>query len=234
LQAIKPENFMKQKILAQLKAKFPGVQSTLLDRVADELAKTVTKDEDIDASVNGASGLVSMFSQFYQSESDRRVTEAVKKREEELKAEFVKKDPKDPKDPKEPDPNDPPAWAKALIDANNALTQKVAAFENANQQKTLTDKVLAKFKELEIDEGYFTPALSGRSFKDDTEVESFVTNTETAYKTYKQSLAEQGLGQTRPIIGTPNPKTGVSQGVEEYLKSKENADQASPLGGKKL
>ena len=225
---------MKQKILAQLKAKFPGVQSTLLDRVADELVKTVTKEEDIDASVNGASGLVSMFSQFYQSESDRRVTEAVKKREEELKAEFGKKEPKDPKDPKDPDPNDPPAWAKALIDANKALTDKVAAFESANQQKTLTDKVRSRFKELEIDEGYYTPALTGRSFKDDTEVESFVTATETAFKTYKQSLAEQGLGQSKPIIGVPNPKTGVSQDVEEYLKRKESAQDSNSLGGKKL
>lgn len=226
---------MKSKILAQLKAKFSGVQTALLDRVADELAKTVTKEEDIDAAVTGAAGLVSMFASFHQSEADRRVTEAITKVTTEKDEEIKKlKGGNDLKEPKDPDPTVPPAWAKALIDANKAMADKVAAFEAGNTQKAFNDKVLAKFKELEIDEGYYTPAMIGRNFKDDAEVESFITATETAHKAYRQTLVEQGLGQNKPILPGANPKTGVSQGVEAYLKDKASTEQASPLGGKKL
>jgi hypothetical protein len=44
---------MKQKILEALKAKFPGVNANVLNRIADKLAKTVTTDEQITTAIAG-------------------------------------------------------------------------------------------------------------------------------------------------------------------------------------
>lgn len=44
---------MKKKIQDALKVKFPGVSDTVLAKIADNLAKTVLKDEDLTAGVEG-------------------------------------------------------------------------------------------------------------------------------------------------------------------------------------
>lgn len=44
---------MKQKILEALKAKFPGVNANVLNRIADKLAKTVTTDEQVTTAIAG-------------------------------------------------------------------------------------------------------------------------------------------------------------------------------------
>ena len=229
---------MKSKILAQLKAKFPGVQNTLLDRVAETISKTVTKEEDIDAAVTAATPFVTEFSAFHQSEADRRVTEAVQKREGELNAEIekLKKAKPDDKDKDKPKPDDPPAWAQALIDQNKSLTEKLTAFETGNHQKTLTGKLTAKLTEAKVPEKYYAPMIAGRTFKDDAEVESFAQSIVTAHQDFTQELVNQGLGQNqKPILGATN-KDGVSTGVQDYIASKSTSDQTanSGLGGKKI
>lgn len=44
---------MKKEILEALTAKFEGVSSAVLDRIANKLAKTITKTEDIATAVEG-------------------------------------------------------------------------------------------------------------------------------------------------------------------------------------
>ena len=44
---------MKQKLFDALKAKFPGVNANVLNRIAEKLAKTVTTDEQVTTAVQG-------------------------------------------------------------------------------------------------------------------------------------------------------------------------------------
>jgi hypothetical protein len=62
---------MKQKILEALKAKFQGVSDTILSRIAEKLAKTVTTEEGVEPAVEGVT-----FQQVIESEADRRATDA--------------------------------------------------------------------------------------------------------------------------------------------------------------
>lgn len=62
---------MKKEILEALKAKFEGVSEAILNRIADKLAKTVTKQEDVATAVEGVT-----FQQVLESYGDSRATEA--------------------------------------------------------------------------------------------------------------------------------------------------------------
>ena len=62
---------MKKEILEALAAKFEGVSSAVLDRIANKLAKTITKTEDIATAVEGVT-----IQQIIDSYTDSRITEA--------------------------------------------------------------------------------------------------------------------------------------------------------------
>jgi len=225
---------MKVKILAKLKSQFPGVPNNLLDRVASVLEKTVKTEEEIETAVTNSAGLVQEFSTFHQSEADRRVTEAVLKRENELKAEFGKK--QDPKN--DPKPDDIPVWAQSLIDANKALAEKVSAFESAGTQKSLSEKIVGIMAEKKIPAKYYGKIIEGRTFKDEAEMLAFATGIETDFNDFNQELVNSGfMQQSTPELGGQN-KEGVSTAVQSFVDSKkaelEGKSQASNLGGKSL
>ena len=64
---------MKQKLLEALKAKFQGVNATVLSRIADKLAKTATTDEQVATAV---AGVTQEFIDIIESYGDSRATEA--------------------------------------------------------------------------------------------------------------------------------------------------------------
>lgn len=64
---------MKKKILELLKTKFEGVSESILDRIAEKLAKTVTTEEQAATSVEGVT-----FQQVLELYGDSRATEATK------------------------------------------------------------------------------------------------------------------------------------------------------------
>ena len=64
---------MKQKLFDALKAKFPGVNANVLNRIAEKLAKTVTTDEQVTTAV---AGVTQEFIEIIESYGDSRATEA--------------------------------------------------------------------------------------------------------------------------------------------------------------
>lgn len=64
---------MKKKILELLKTKFEGVSESILDRIAEKLAKTVTTEEQAATSVEGVT-----FQQVLEAYGDSRATEATR------------------------------------------------------------------------------------------------------------------------------------------------------------
>ena len=62
---------MKKIILEKLKAKFEGVSDSILDRIAEKLAKTVKNEEEATTAVEGVT-----LQQLFDSYGDSRATEA--------------------------------------------------------------------------------------------------------------------------------------------------------------
>lgn len=120
-------------LLAALKAKFEGVSDAVLDRVIkNKFGKTVTTTEQVETAVAGVT-----WQSIIDSYGDSRATEAqvtaVSNYEKKhgLKdgvkigggEQIVQQPPKTEQD------GDMPAWAKALVDSNKALTDKINALE---------------------------------------------------------------------------------------------------------
>nr|DAT92803.1 MAG TPA: hypothetical protein [Caudoviricetes sp.] len=64
---------MRKEILEALKAKFPGVNANVLNRIADKLSKTVTTAEQVTTAV---AGVTQEFIEIIESYGDSRATEA--------------------------------------------------------------------------------------------------------------------------------------------------------------
>ena len=157
---------MKRKILEALATKFPGVDEKILDRVAAKLAKTVSKEEEVEPAVEGVT-----FQEILMSYGDARATEASKtavstyekkhglkdgKRldtdgdedepddddtdEEPDEDKGKKKNPK-PKKSQKKDDDDVPAWAKSLLEANKALKERLDAMDKGKVTATRREKL---------------------------------------------------------------------------------------------
>lgn len=225
---------MKNKILAQLKAKATGVSTEVLTGVADYLATTVTQDDQIETSVAGVIPLLTVM----QSENDRRVT-AFQQENTTLKAEIKTLKGTAPKKDKDPDQDpDVPAWAQAMIDQNKTLLDEVTALKSENIGKLHQNALIAKLNELGVPEKYYTPAIKGRTYKDEAEIAAFAEEIGNNYKEYAQDLADQGLGYAQKPIQKVNPAdTGKpSKAVADYIEAKFEPEKAGAanLGGKKL
>ena len=141
---------MKQKILEALTTKFSGVDAKILGRIADNLAKTVTSEEDVATAVEGVT-----FSDVLKSYGDARATEATKsavsnyekkhglkdgkvvvtektEEEDEEDEEDTEKEGKEkPKQKKQKESKDDeiPAWAKALTGKMENALAEIAAIK---------------------------------------------------------------------------------------------------------
>jgi len=224
---------MKEKILALLKAKAAGVANEVLTGVAAWLAATVTTDEDAATAVDGVLPLLTTL----QSENDRRVT-AFQQENTTLKDEITKLKGKTPKKTDDTPPDDVPAWAQSLIDTNKTLLSQMETLKTENMGKVHQQTLIAKLKEAEVPEKFYTPAIKGRTFKDETEITAFAEEIKTNYSDYAQDLADQGLGNvTRPVLSTKTDKDGLTEGVKTYLDTKFGDPakaEVAGLGGKKL
>lgn len=132
---------MKSKILDALKTRYSGVDETLLGRVAEKLAKTATKEEDVATAVDGA------FVDILESYGDKRATEASKTAVANYERKHGLKDGKvdnggapsttEPKSDEQQDGSNVPAWAQALIDSNKSLAARLDALDG---ERTATDR----------------------------------------------------------------------------------------------
>lgn len=185
---------MREKLLVALRAKYPGTQAALLDRVADTMAGTVT-DETLET-VTASEGVKNLLT-FFQSETDRRTTEALTSYEK-------KHNLKDGKPVATPPANDPdpntPQWAKDLIKQNNELATKLQSLEKGTVTSGLMDKVKAALTEKKIPEAF----LKGRSsIEKEEDVNALVTEIEGDYNTVKQAMVNQGVVITVPASSAP-------------------------------
>src|SRR5690606_25812043 len=131
----------KGKVLAAIETKFKGKSLTknFKENIAAKWAEKIEKDDDIDGYIEDREDLILEAS----AEADRRAVAAAKKAKEEA-AEAVNPEKKDEKKPTEVKVDDStPEWAKALIEQNKALSDKINAFEQAGKAKAIEDKFIS-------------------------------------------------------------------------------------------
>lgn len=216
---------MKAKIIEALKTKFDGVSDTILGRIAEKLNKTAKSEEDVNTLVEGVT-----FQHILESYGDSRATEA----QQTAVANYEKKhglkdgksvkvdDSKDnnksntDKNNKQNDNDDVPAWAKALIDSNNALKNELDAIKGektANKRRTELDKVLNNAPE-KIRNRY-TKDFERMSFKDDEDFNAWIGDITPDVEAIVNDYNTKGGVVTRPKTGG-----GAKSSENPHLKAR--------------
>ena len=156
---------MKQKIFEALKAKFPGVNANVLNRIADKLAKTVTTDEQVTTAV---AGVTQEFIEVIESYGDSRATEAQQTAVRNYEQQHGLKDGKPVSGsdtgggqqqqtptvttttttPAAGGTEATPAWAQALIQQNNELKARLDRMDGDRTTATRKSQLSAIYAKL--------------------------------------------------------------------------------------
>lgn len=238
---------MKEKILALLTAKFAGVRKDGLARLAGALALNATTEEEAGALVEKLTAeTVNEYITDYRKDVDTEVSTATKTHETTLKKKYnfvekeggqsgkkVKTKGDEGDDDDDDDQSKAPAWAKALIEQNKQLAQKVAAFEGSKVTETRQQQLEAKLTK--VPEAFKAKALKDfkrMTFETDEAFAEYLGEVETDITALNQELADSKLaGGTKPIFGSKGAD-GVSSAVSSYVAEKTSQDK--PLEGKPL
>ena len=217
---------MKTKILQQLKQRYSnlGVSDKAFDGVAEFLSKTITEEERIAESVAGAEA----FLKAYQSDVDKERTSAstLRKELEALKKETQPK-PTDPK-PNDNQGNEPTEREKALLERMDALQSQLGQLIGQRSHEGKLAQITALLGEKNIPESFYTMALSGRTFGEDTNVGELVANIEQGYTKFQDESANSRFGGAgKPEAGEPSNDDvmasivkQVNEGTEAILNEK--------------
>ncbi|MCL1932839.1 MAG: hypothetical protein FWF53_03355 [Candidatus Azobacteroides sp.] len=216
---------MKQLILNALKAKFEGVSENILNRIAEKLAKTVTKEDDVQAATDAVT-----FQQIIDSEADRRATEATQTAVNNYEKKYSIKEGKpvttgggqgtqtEPDNDNKGNGNtdDIPEWAKALIDSNKALGEKISGIEKDKvsvSRKQKLEAVIEKLPET-LRKPYSRIALTDMS---DEDFETFINETGADVDGLVTDLAAKGS-----VLQPPKSGGGATK-VKEPTKEETDA-----------
>lgn len=142
---------MEKKILDALIEKYSGVKEPILRRVAAKLAKTVENEDDITTAVEGA------FADVLEAYGDQRATDAQKTAVANYERKHGLKDGKavdggkpDNDEPAQNPADDTPEWAKALIEANKSLKERLDAMDGekrSQSRRSVIDGILEPLTE---------------------------------------------------------------------------------------
>lgn len=206
---------MKQKLFEALKTKFVGVDAQILDRIATKKAEGQTDENQIPTIIEGISfqDVLTSYGDFRAGDASKTAVTNYEKKHN-LKEGKVIETPEPTPQSEPPNPDDTPAWAKALIEQNKTLTEKIASIENKSTLEQRTAAIGAKAKEYGIPEShvkrmnvpedadldeYFKDAkqdLSNLGFKDAKAPES----PEVEIKKEGESIAAAINAQTKEIV----------------------------------
>jgi intracellular sulfur oxidation DsrE/DsrF family protein len=230
---------MKEKILAQLKAKFAGVPTVLLGLVAEKLSATVTEETAIEGAVADLEKSpisIQDYAKLLQTEGDRRATEAATTRENTLKEKFNLVAKTGNPDPGNPNPQPTPENETQV--AILKLQKELELLKQKELSAAYRDKVVSALKEKGVNEKFFKNALTIAKFEKEEDISTFVDTVTASWTEFEQELTDQGLKAIpQPAFGNPTD-TGISAAVNDYIQSKGTGKEtnagASPLGGKQL
>ena len=218
---------MVDKLLQSLKTKYAhlGLKESVLKVIATRLAPTVKDDTEIENAVKSVEEEVKLL----QSVADEgrtslsKAEEARKKLEKELEEARAKSNPNPqnpPTPPTEPKPDEMPAWAKGLLEAVNKQNETIAAFQAEKQQQTAKERFLNQLKAQGVSEPFYKHHL-GRTFKDDAEMDAFVSELKADEQAFLQTQANTGLSShSSNVLGGGTDANVVSADVQTYINEK--------------
>ncbi len=211
---------IKKAIRALLQTKFGGAQlsAARVDELAKRFEGKVTTEEELEEKM----GAINEYLPFTDLAKDDDRARSVQAELDKLKTPAPAPQPTPP----EPTPvltpaasEEVPAWAKAIIDGNKTVTEKLAALEG---QKVVNDRrsiIQAKLKD--AGEDYSAKVLRdfGRmSFATDEDFTTYLTDVETDFANHTQTQAESKLGKDSPFSSVG--KDGkVKEATKEELDS---------------
>ncbi|MCD8313568.1 MAG: hypothetical protein LUC24_05345 [Bacteroidales bacterium] len=220
---------MKKEILDALKAKFTGVSDTILDGIAERLAKTVTTAEEVKTAVDGVT-----FQQVLESYGDSRATGATKtavlnyEKKYGLKDGVKVKAEGDDTD-KNTDPNknadggtdDMPKWAKSLFESQKKLEERLTAQDRdrtaESRRKQLSD-VISRLPE-SLRKGYERTSVDG--IGDDefrTLIGEISKEVDGIVKATRQKGAVFGVPGSNAGKGGTGTEEGAAEATEAEVK----------------
>ena len=207
---------MKEKILAALRSKYPSTPAALLDRIADQYVNTVT-DETLETVI--ASDGVKNLLAFFQTETDRRATEATRTAVANYEKQHNLKEgkPASAEPPKPTDDPNTPEWAKTILKQNQELTTKLQQLEKGTVTSGLMDRVKAKLTEKKIPDAF----LKGRSIEKEEDVDALITEIEGDYALVKQDMVNKGVVIDVPAASASSAAPAkVDADIEAWAASK--------------
>ena len=225
---------MKEKILALLKTKFPGVPDATLDRIATKKGETVTDESQVQTIVDGIN-----YGDLLNSEVDHRVTSATRTAVQNYEKKHSLKDGKPvSQNPPKPDevqlPEDAPAWAVQMFGTmqkrNEELERKLTGFEQSKTtetlQQTVTGRLLGEFKN-EKDQKLLNSWLKGRTIdiNSDADIDTVITSLKTGFAEHKQELVSAGIVIDPPVQGGNPPAAKVEDDIKWWAESKKQSSQ---------
>lgn len=218
---------MVDKLLQSLKTKYAhlGLEESVLKAIATRLATAVKGENEIENAAQGVEEEVKLL----QSVADKgrtsltKAEEARKKLEKELEEARAKSNPNPqnpPTPPTEPKPDEMPAWAKGLLEAVTNQGKAIQAFQEEKQQQTAKERFLNQLKTQGVSEPFYKHHL-GRTFKDDTEMDAFVSELKADEQAFLQTQANTGLSShSSNVLGGGTDANGVSADVQAYINEK--------------
>jgi len=216
---------MKDKIIAFLKSKLPGVSESFLSGVAETFSKTIKEEKDIETIfTDGIIGTLKYSATQLQIEGDRRATDASETALKNYQKKYgLKEDGTPIKEPKKkdvtPDPDEPAyftAYKKEQSESIAALKAEITTQKQEKTSATLAKRVKEHEKLKDIPASYF----KGRNLipKTEDDIDQLVSSIEADYNGFKQEMAEKGVEISTPPAGG-GPQDDKST-IDEYLKEK--------------
>lgn len=210
--------------LEALQRKFPGVDAKWLEPMARQLAKTTTKEEDVQTAVDAVTT-----SQVMEAYSDFRVNSAVQtasaKAVTEYEAKYGLKDGEkvnggtsgEQKQPQKTKAGEEePEWAKKLNKRFDDYEKREAEKEERSKQQGYMSVLESILKEKGVRETFYRAMISGRTFKDEDEAKAYAETVEQSFKDDQQAAAngDHSTGH-KPDTGNGN------EGEDPLLKAAE-------------
>ena len=216
---------MVDKLLQSLKTKYAhlGLEENILKAIATRLANAVKDDTEIENAVKGVEEEVKLL----QSVADKgrtsltKAEEVRKKLEKELEQERAKSNP-NPQNPPtppstEPKPDEMPEWAKNILEAVTNQGKAIQAFQEEKQQQSAKERFINQLKTQGVSETFYKHHL-GRTFKDDEEMNAFVSELKADEQAFLQAQTNTQLSSlSGSVLGAGKDNNGVSADVQAYI-----------------
>lgn len=213
---------MFEQILKELKTKYSkfGLSETILKVYAKKIAKAVKEESEIEEAVVNVEDDLAIYQSL--SDSNRNLQKEIASLKDAKKSEPEPKgEPKgEPK--QEPKQDEMPTWAKSLIESNKALSDGLNAIQTEKVNKSNSEKLTAKLKELGVSEHFYNLQVQGKTFANDEEIETFANSVKEAEDGYLQLTNNSKLSGSAgsPLGGKQGADKEVSAEFKDFMKNK--------------